>query len=161
MRVYLPTSQTAEHYYRPEAKTELKGGSESILIVDDEEPLARMIGKTLTRLGYRVTVKTSSIEALELIRQSPDMFDLVVSDQTMPGMTGDRLAEEIRKIRPDIPIILCSGFSEILTPEREQAIKVSKLVRKPFMGDELEREIRRALDSKAAPGKDSDLKSSS
>jgi CheY-like chemotaxis protein len=146
MRVYLPTSQTAEHYYRAEVKTELKGGSESILVVDDEAPLAQMIGKTLTRLGYRVTVKSVSTEALELIRRSPGDFDLVVSDQTMPGLTGDKLAEEIRKIRPDIPIILCSGFSEVLTPEREKEIHVSKLVRKPFIGDELELEIRKLLD---------------
>src|SRR4029077_11998818 len=111
MRVYLPTSETVP-IPRPDAKPVVKGGPESILVVDDEESLAKMIGKTLARLGYRVTVKTVSTEALETIRQLPDTFDLVVSDQTMPGLTGDKLTEEIRKIRPDIPIILCSGFSE-------------------------------------------------
>jgi len=145
MRIYLPTSETAP-IQRPDPKPDKAGGDESILVVDDEEPLAKMVGKTLTRLGYRVTVKTSSTEALELIQKSPDQFDLVVSDQTMPGLTGDKLAEQIRKIRPDIPVILCSGFSEVLTPEREKEIRVDKLVRKPFVDDELEIEIRRLLD---------------
>jgi len=148
-RIYLPTSKTAEHFSPEKESKDFKGGTESILVVDDEEPLARMIGKTLTRLGYRVTVKSKSTEALEIVAQAPDSFDLVVSDQTMPGMTGDQLAQEIRKIRPNMPIILCSGFSEILTPEREQEVKVNKLVRKPFVGDELEIEIRQILDEKA------------
>lgn len=147
MRVYLPTSETTP-IVKPVEKSGVTTGTESLLIVDDEEPLAKMIGKTLKRLGYSVEVKTSSPEALEAFRRNPDSFDLIISDQTMPGLTGDKLAEEIRKIRPEVPIILCSGFSEILTPEREREIKVSKLVRKPFVGDELEAEIRRLLDAR-------------
>jgi CheY-like chemotaxis protein len=146
VKVYLPVALSAVDTAEPKTRAPAKGGTESILVVDDEEMLGRMLGRTLGRLGYRVTVKTSALEALEAVRASPRDFDLLVSDQTMPKMTGDQLAEEIHKIRGDFPIILCSGFSEILTPKRARELGIFKVVRKPFMNDDLEREIRSALD---------------
>jgi PAS domain S-box-containing protein len=158
VRIYLPISW-AVPVLRPATVRLVKGGAESVLVIDDEQPLARMLSKTLTKLGYRVTVKNNSLEALELFGELPDQFDLVITDQTMPGLTGDRLAEHLRRVRPDIPIILCSGFSELLTPERLQEIQVNKLIRKPFVGDELELEVRRLLDSARAVPNNSTSKS--
>jgi len=116
------------------------------MVVDDEEPLARMIGRTLQRLGYRVIALTSSTEALDLFRKTPQQFDLVVTDQTMLHMTGNRLAEEMAKIRSDIPIILCSGSEELPATEKA-APSVRKTIRKPFMDDELEKAVRTLLDA--------------
>lgn len=121
----------------------IHAGDESILVVDDEEPLARMIGKTLQRLGYRVTVVTDSQKALELFAGAPQQFDLVVSDQTMPRLTGCELADSLVKIRGDIPVIVCSGSEEI---PAHVSRAVSKTIRKPFMGDELEAAVRSVLD---------------
>ncbi len=84
-------------------------GSESILFVDDEPMIVGMGRETLKRLGYSVTTRTSSIEALELFRMKPMEFNLVITDQTMLQMTGTDLAKEILHIRPDIPITLCTG----------------------------------------------------
>ena len=89
-------------------------GSEHILLVDDddEKPVAHIEKRMLNRLGYTVTMHTSSPEALECFRENPEAFDLLLTDVTMPGITGDRLAQEVLAIRPDIPILLCTGFSE-------------------------------------------------
>jgi CheY-like chemotaxis protein len=100
----------------------------------------------LNRLGYNVTTRTSSIEALELFRMKPMEFNLVITDQTMPQMTGTDLAREILRIRPDIPIILCTGFSHAVTPEKARAQGIREFVMKPIVGAELGRVVRRALD---------------
>jgi len=102
--------------------------------------------ETLKRLGYRVTTRTSSIEALELFRVKPGEFDLVITDQTMPNMTGDNLAVELLRIRPDIPIILCTGFSHAITPEKASALGIREFVMKPIVGAQLGRVVRRVLD---------------
>jgi len=151
VQVYLPVAQSGDIAVQVERPKRAPGGSESILVVDDEEVLGRMVGRTLSKLGYRVTVKSAAHEALEEFRAAPQSFDLVVSDQTMPKMTGDRLAEELQRIRPGLPVVLCSGFSEILTPEREKQVRPFAIVRKPFEGDELEHAIRRALDAANEP----------
>ncbi|MBW1796685.1 MAG: response regulator, partial [Deltaproteobacteria bacterium] len=102
----------------------LPRGNERILFVDDEEPLVRMGQQMLERLGYHVTARTSSVEALEAFRAQPDRFDLVITDQTMPNMTGVELAKELMRIRPDIPIILITGFSEIVPPEKAKKMGI-------------------------------------
>jgi CheY-like chemotaxis protein len=149
-KVYLPTSETAP-VEMPVHERPVEGGSESILVVDDEGSLANMVGKSLTRLGYHVDVLTSSTEALMLFQRQPEAYDLVVSDQTMPGYSGDRLVEEIRKIQPKIPVILCSGYGDILMPEREKVLGIFRIIRKPFVGEELERGVRAALDQEKQP----------
>ena len=95
----------------------LSRGHEKVLFVDDEEPLVSLVRRMLEHLGYDVTTKTNSIEALDLFRSMPDQFDLVMTDLTMPFIKGDKLAQELLKIRPDIPVVLCTGFSEKISEE--------------------------------------------
>jgi DNA-binding NtrC family response regulator len=95
-----------------------------------------------------VEVRTSSIEAREMFLANPDRFDLVITDMTMPNMTGDRLAQEILGIRPGIPIILCTGFSERITEEKAKAMGIQEFVMKPLVMKDLAVAIRRALDRK-------------
>ncbi len=86
-------------------------GTERIFFIDDEQPIADMGKQTLESLGYDVVTRTSSIEALALFKNKPDRFDLVITDLTMPNMTGDELAQELMAARPDIPVLLCTGYS--------------------------------------------------
>ena len=96
------------------------------------------------------TVKTSSPDALALFRENPKGFDLVVLDQIMPSMTGDKLAKEITGIRPGIPLILCSGYAHILSPERMKEVGIRKLLNKPLGRHELEQAIRELLDDETS-----------
>ena len=91
---------------------QLPTGTESILFVDDEKAAVDVMQSMLEKLGYKVTARTSSIEALEAFKNAPNGFDLVITDMTMPNMTGKSLAKELMTIRPDTPIVLCTGFSE-------------------------------------------------
>jgi CheY-like chemotaxis protein len=100
----------------------------------------------LARLGYQVTSRPSSLDALELVRANPDRFDLVITDQTMPQMSGAELARELLRIRPGLPIILCSGFSETITAEEARAIGVRDYFMKPLLLEEIAVAIRRILD---------------
>ncbi len=121
-------------------------GSECILFVDDEEPLADLGRRMLHHLGYDVISRSSSVEALEAFRAQPDKFDLVVTDQTMPNMTGEMLAKKIMGIRSDIPIILCTGYSEVIREEHAKAIGIRTFVMKPIVLKEIARTVRRVLD---------------
>jgi len=123
-------------------------GTEHILFVDDEEDLADMVQQMLERLGYSVVAKTSSLDALEVFKVQPDQFDLVITDQTMPNMAGVDLAKELMRIRPEIPIILCTGFSEVISAEEAKALGIREFVMKPFATRLLAETTRRALDSK-------------
>jgi len=111
-------------------------GKEHILVVDDEQAIARMITESLKYFGYTITMRTSSIEALEAFKKNYKKFDAVVTDLTMPNMTGDRLAQEIRKIRGDIPIILCTGYSEQVSQELFHLV-VNSFQMKPTSGHDL------------------------
>jgi CheY-like chemotaxis protein len=99
-------------------------GTERILFVDDEEPIVRMSKFGLERLGYVVEAKTSSVEALEAFRTAADGFDVVVTDLTLPKMNGAELACEIRKIRPDCPIILCAGYSDVINEAQARTMGI-------------------------------------
>lgn len=100
----------------------------------------------LGRLGYTVTAKTNSTDAIETFRNQPDNFDLIISDMTMPDITGDKLAKELKTIRPDIPIILCTGFSEQIDDEKAKLIGIQSLVMKPIVKSSLAKTIRKVLD---------------
>jgi CheY-like chemotaxis protein len=121
-------------------------GEESILFVDDEAQIVDIGKQILERLGYRVFTRTSSIEALEAFRAQPDKFDLVITDMTMPNMTGDRLAAALRRIRPDIPIILCTGFSERITEENARYAGIQEFLAKPLLRQDMAEAVRRVLD---------------
>ena len=122
-----------------------------ILFVEDEQVLALMQRRQLEHLGYPVTVHTSSIEALEDFRSRPDGFALLITDDTMPGMTGRALAREVLAIRPGIPVLMISG-GEPVDRETLEAIGIRGVLRKPHTADELERAIRRALAIGGSPG---------
>jgi DNA-binding NtrC family response regulator len=116
--------------------------------VDDETALADVGTQVLERLGYRVVGKSNAIEALETFRQDPRHFDLVISDLTMPHMTGIQLAEEIKQIKPGTPIIICSGFTSSATKKQIKNFGISDFVTKPVNKTELARLVRKVLDSK-------------
>ena len=116
-------------------------------MVDDEEPIARLETQILERLGYHVTSTTSSLKALETFRTIPDAFDVVITDMTMPNMTGDQLAMELISIRPDMPVIICTGFSERISDEKAKAIGVKGFLMKPLERSELAETIRKVLDN--------------
>lgn len=126
-------------------------GRGRVLFVDDEAPLVKMAERVLTRLGYSVVGETRSQAALDRFKADPRAFDVVITDQTMPGLTGDILASEVRKLRADIPIVLCTGNSASLTPESASAIGISELVMKPLLADELGLVVSRALERAATP----------
>ena len=132
--------------------TSLPRGNERVLFVDDEHVLADLGEHMLKPLGYTVTTKTNSIEALEIFKAQPQSFDLVVTDMTMPCMTGLELAGKLLQIRADIPIILCSGFSEMATPDKARATGIREFVMKPVDLSEMAKIVRRVLDKKAPDG---------
>ncbi|PKN35059.1 MAG: hypothetical protein CVU61_05160 [Deltaproteobacteria bacterium HGW-Deltaproteobacteria-19] len=121
-------------------------GKGRILLVDDEEPLAALGQEMLSSLGYDVSVRLSSRDALEAFRMNPARFDLVITDMTMPNMTGDHLAQEMLKIRPDLPIILTTGFSERITEEESKKLGIRVFVMKPVSLQALARAVQTALE---------------
>ena len=122
-------------------------GHEHILFIDDEEILAEMARTMLERLGYTVTVKNSGLNALATFQNQPDQFDLVITDQTMPGMTGAQLARRLLHIRPDLPVILCTGFSNLVSKEEADAIGIREFALKPMTRRDIAGLIRKVLDS--------------
>jgi CheY-like chemotaxis protein len=133
-----------------ETKTDekLPTGNESILFIDDEKPLAQLGHQRLERLGYKVEASTSPLDALELFRSKSDQFDLVITDMTMPQMTGEKLIKEILNIRSDIPIILCTGFSEKIDEKKAAAIGAVEYVEKPVDKRDFAFKVRGVLDRK-------------
>jgi CheY-like chemotaxis protein len=131
-----------------ESIQDLPSGHERILLVDDEPPLVELGKLMLEQLGYQVTTHVVSAEALEMFRRAPMRFDLVITDMTMPGLTGDLLAQGLLAIRPDIPIILCTGYSSRISKERARAIGIREFILKPLVAGELARAVRNVLDGK-------------
>ncbi|HOS96178.1 MAG TPA: PAS domain S-box protein [Deltaproteobacteria bacterium] len=148
-RVYFPEIESMEQASAPLSKGDLPTGTERILFVDDEQVLVNLARRMMESLGYTVFTRTSSIEALEFFRANPDKFDLVITDMTMPGMTGDMLTKKILKIRKDIPVILCSGYSEHMSEERSKLIGIREFIMKPIVMKDLAKTIRKVLDSRA------------
>jgi len=144
--VFLPVIETSAETSRTEAIAPVQKGNERILLVDDEEQIVKMQNEMLKLLGYHVTPRTSSIETLEAFRAQPDKFDLVITDMTMPNMSGAELASELVEIRPDIPIIICTGFSEKMSKERADVLGIKGFLTKPIVRDQIARTIRKVLD---------------
>jgi PAS domain S-box-containing protein len=120
-------------------------GSARILFVDDEPMVVDYASRILEHLGYEVVGRTSSIEALEVFRAAPGEFDLVITDMTMPNMTGAELSKMLLEIRPELPIILCTGFSEAIDPERAEKIGIRKMLTKPVLAKDLGDSIKKVL----------------
>ena len=108
-------------------ETALPTGTERILFIDDEQVIVNLAEEMLSKLGYDVVAKTSSVEALELFQEDPDKFDLIITDMSMPAMTGDSLAQNILGLRSDIPIILCTGYSKDITEEKATEYRHSRV----------------------------------
>ena len=131
-----------------EIDEKLPTGNERILFVDDEESMVYVGRYRLERLGYQVEAQTSPVQALKLFQANPDQFDLLITDMAMPRMTGDMLVKEILKIRPDMPTILCTGFSEKIDEERSKELGISAYIVKPFDRRDLAKLVRKVLDEK-------------
>jgi len=153
-----PSKGTEFHVYFPKenddafekqvthSKEKIQGGREHILIVDDEKEILDMERKMLERLGYQVTPFTNSNEALEIFRSNPAGFDLIITDMAMPHLSGDKLSVELIKLRPDIPVLLCTGFSENISDEKAAAMGIKGFLMKPIIRKDLVQKIRDVLD---------------
>jgi PAS domain S-box-containing protein len=145
IRIFLPrVEREAEIEFVSEEK--LPTGNENILFVDDEGSLADLGRLKLEKMGYRVTATSRPDEALELFYANPDQFDLVITDMTMPKMTGDRLAKEILKVRPDMPIIICTGYHEKIKEKKFLEMGIKTLLLKPVSINNLAKSVRKVLD---------------
>ncbi|RPJ70904.1 MAG: response regulator, partial [Desulfobacteraceae bacterium] len=148
--VYLPMMTEEAAALPPLEEEPAAGGKERILFVDDEPAIAELGRRLLESLGYRVTSCKGALEALEHFSADPQAFDLLITDMTMPQMTGDRLAVTLMNIRPGLPVIVCTGFSELIGPERARDMGIRALIMKPFLKGEMAKAIRTALDPMGA-----------
>lgn len=146
--VYLPRYQS-EDSVELEGEVDAAKGCERILVVDDEPQLVALWCEVLEQYGYLPTSYHNGIEALDCFRRDPAQFDLALLDQKMPGLTGAELARELLAIRPELPIILATGFSESITPEQAREIGIRDFVLKPILGTDITIAIRKVLDKSA------------
>jgi CheY-like chemotaxis protein len=149
-RVYLPRIVGSVIRHVTTEQQALPGGTERILLVDDEEIVLDLEKSLLEKLGYTVTASLSPIRALQLLRaETPgDSFDLVITDMTMPKMNGAEFTKEVVKSHPALPVIICTGFSELINEEQARAIGARRYVMKPFVLREIAAVLRDILDEK-------------
>ena len=150
--VYLPIATSETERTVQEETLPLPRGRERILFVDDERSIVEMATTILERLGYNVTALSSSTEALALFASIPEAFDLVITDQTMPDLTGAELTKRIRAVRKDIPVILVTGFSETVDADRARRMDIQQLLMKPIIKQELAEAIRKVMDERERKG---------
>ena len=145
--VFLPLSEApVEKLPKTRDSVQDYAGTEAILFVDDEKSIRNLGHDCLERFGYTVTTVSNGQKAIEIFAANPDQFNLVVTDQTMPAMTGEELANSLLKLRPDLPIILCTGHNPITTSESSKAIGIRAVLRKPLAPTQLMRVVREVLD---------------
>ncbi|MFH0725826.1 MAG: ATP-binding protein, partial [Pseudomonadota bacterium] len=144
--VYLPLLGDAMKTEAPDEPIIYETGTERILLVDDEEPIIRLEQLMLEKLGYQVTTRTSSLEALAVFKANPDRFDLVITDLTMPNLMGTLLAGELKSIKPGVPVILCTGFSARIDEKKAMAMGVNGFLMKPIVKSDLARMVRKVLE---------------
>jgi signal transduction histidine kinase/ActR/RegA family two-component response regulator len=147
-KTYIPRIEDATPAEIKSMATTIPGGKEHILFVDDEEVLAEIGREMVQCLGYTVAARTSSVEAMEAFRAQPARYDMVITDMTMPNMTGVELAREIHRVRADIPIIICTGFSELINEGEARRLGIAKLLMKPLFLRDLAFAMRDILDKK-------------
>jgi len=143
--VYLPVIKNAFKEQNIQTEISVPPGTGHILLVDDEKAIITMEERMLERLGYQVTSCTSSLEALEVFRENPEKFDLVITDMAMPNMPGDELSAELTKIRHDIPVLICTGYSETMSEEKASSIGIKGFLLKPIGMKDLAQKVREIL----------------
>ena len=145
IHVYLPIMEKETKNDSPDQSEPIQGGTERILLVDDEPAIIKMEKKVLERLGYHVTAWAGSMDALNNFKADPDKFDLMITDMTMPDMTGIQLSNEIKAIRPNIPVVICTGFSDQINPKKSRELGIQGYVLKPVIRREIAAMIRKVL----------------
>ena len=125
---------------------ELPTGDETLLFVDDEKSIVDLFGQILEGLGYRVVSKTNPVAALEAFRSNPDHFHAVITDMTMPQMTGAQLAQKLMEIRKDIPVVICTGYSNMINAKKARSAGIAEYLMKPVDTRKMARIIRKVLD---------------
>ncbi len=143
--ILLPSTEVTDHETVPES-VGIVGGKETLLVVDDEKEITRVMSLILTGLGYKVETKNDPRQALALFKSDPERFNLVLSDMTMPGISGKDLAKELLILCPELPVIICTGFHETMTPEIAKGMGVKGFLYKPVEKGRLAHAIRKALD---------------
>jgi CheY-like chemotaxis protein len=156
-----PDKGTTFHIYLPVIQQETRKetasanicptGSEHILVVDDEPQVLKMCTSVLERLGYQVTARGNPAKALQLFCLQPQAFDLLLTDLTMPTLTGDKLAYEVHRLRAEMPVVLFTGFSDFLSEEACRRAGIHTVISKPLLRHELAVAVRQALDTKSKP----------
>ncbi len=131
---------------KTDVKVDIPLGTESIMFVDDEESIANMMETMLKQLGYLAEVLYDPVKALELFKSKPDSFDMVITDMTMPQMTGVKLAEKLKEIKPDIPVIICTGYSSVIDKEKTKQLEIDGFFMKPMTKSKVAIGIRELLD---------------
>ena len=144
-RIFLPIESGVSESVETDSEGPIPYGSERVLVVDDEVNIAYMWKRMLEKLGYRVTARTGSLEALRDFSAAPGDYDVIITDQTMPNMTGEELAEEAMKLRQDIPVILCTGFSEKVDDDKAAKKGIRALLLKPILKYKMATTIREVL----------------
>ena len=147
--LYLPLQEQATEQKAVEPNP-LPRGTECVLVVDDEPNIITMVNQMLTQLGYQPTLCDRASAAIELFREDPERFRLLLTDQIMPGLTGLELTRELRRIRPDLPVILCTGFSKTVSEEDIADAGVREMLMKPIVLRQLAEAMRKALDEARA-----------
>jgi len=132
------------------AAGQLPKGNEHILFVDDEEVIVQMEQQMLGSLGYQVTPFSNVEEALKTYRTQPNSFDLIITDMTMPKITGLQFAKEVLAVRPDVPVILCTGFSELINEEKAREVGIRRYLTKPISKKDLAEAVRKVLDERTS-----------
>lgn len=143
--IIFPQAEEDAEATAEESLKKIPTGTEHILLVDDEYRIVALEREMLEELGYTITSRTGSIDALEAFRANPERYDLVITDMNMPNMDGADLSVNLRNLRPDIPIIICTGYSSKIDPERAEAIGVRRLLQKPISFEDLAVAVREAL----------------
>jgi PAS domain S-box-containing protein len=146
VRVFIPSIKRVGKESLSNDMTPVPTGTERVLFVDDESALVEIGERMLTRLGYQVTGRTSSVDALKLFCEKPHAFDLVITDLTMPNITGDKLAQELLSLRADIPIIMVTGFSEEMKEKEMKRMGITRVILKPIVTRDIAIAIRDVLD---------------
>ncbi len=144
-KVFIPAVESRRELMEEKEIVEIQTGNERVLLVDDEEPIVRLEKQVVEKLGYRVATCTSGVDALEVFKKRPDAFDVVLTDMTMPNMTGETLTREILKIRPNTPVIICTGFSDKISLQKAREIGAKGYLLKPVVRSELALALRKAL----------------